>query len=84
MNMVYPVADESTFSDHHGNVLPDVYLMQDNSTPMDLARSVHTNLFENYVVAIDARTGVRLPSDYVLRHKDAIKIITRPKTKPKR
>ncbi len=66
MNMVYPVSDESKFSDHHGNVLPDVHLMQDDSTPMDLARSVHTSLLENYILAIDARTGVRLPSDYCL------------------
>ena len=85
MNMVYPVADESKFSDNHGNVLPDVYLMPVNSTPMDLARSVHTTLLKNYLLAIDAQTGVRLPSDYILRHKDVIKIVTHPgaKTKPK-
>jgi ribosome-binding ATPase YchF (GTP1/OBG family) len=83
MNMIYPVADESKFSDHHGNVLPDVHLLKDGSTPLDLARSVHTSLLENYILAIDARTGVRLPSDYALRHKDVIKIVTRPKAKPK-
>lgn len=83
MNMIYPVADESKFSDHHGNVLPDVHLLRDDSTPLDLARSVHTSLLENYIFAIDARTGVRLPSDYVLRHKDVIKIVTRPKARPK-
>jgi ribosome-binding ATPase YchF (GTP1/OBG family) len=83
MNMIYPVADESKFSDHHGNVLPDVYLLKDGSTPLDLARNVHTSLLENYILAIDAKTGIRLPSDYVLRHKDAIKIVTRPKARPK-
>jgi ribosome-binding ATPase YchF (GTP1/OBG family) len=76
MNMVYPVYDETKFLDHHGNVLPDVYLMQDGSTPIDLAKSIHTTLLENYVVAIDARTGIRLPEDYHLRHKDIIKIMT--------
>ncbi len=83
MNMIYPVADESKFSDHHGNVLPDVHLMKDDSTPMDLARSVHTSLLENYILAIDARTGIRLPADYVLRHRDIIKIVTRPRAKAK-
>lgn len=85
MNMVYPVADEAKFSDHHGNVLPDVHLLAPNSTPMDLARNVHTSLLKNYILAIDAQTGVRLPSDYILRHKDVIRIVTRPttKTKPK-
>jgi hypothetical protein len=83
MNMIYPVADESKFSDHHGNVLPDVHLLKDNSTPLDLARNVHTSLLENYILAIDARTGIRLPAGYVLRHRDVIKIVTRPKAKPK-
>ena len=58
--MIYPVADESKFSDHHGNVLPDAYLLKDDSTPLDLARGVHTSLLENYILAIDARTGIRL------------------------
>jgi ribosome-binding ATPase YchF (GTP1/OBG family) len=81
MNMVYPVSNESSFTDHHMNVLPDVYLMQDGSTPIDLARNVHSSLLQNYVVAIDARTGVRLPADYHLRHKDVVKIMTRSRSK---
>jgi ribosome-binding ATPase YchF (GTP1/OBG family) len=77
-NMVYPVSDEFKYTDHHGNVLPDVHLMPDGSTPLDLARSVHTRLVENYVLAIDAKTGIRLPKDYTLRHKDVVKIMARP------
>ena len=80
-NMVYPVSDEFKFTDHHGNVLPDVYLMPDGSTPIDLARNVHTRLAENYILAIDAKTGIRLPKDYTLRHKDVVKIVTRPTAK---
>ena len=81
VNMVYPVADESRFSDNHGNVLPDVHLMRDGSTPLDLAGDVHSRLLENYVLAIDARTGMRLPKDYSLRHRDIIKIMTQTRTK---
>ncbi|MEM2996771.1 MAG: TGS domain-containing protein, partial [Candidatus Bathyarchaeia archaeon] len=84
MNMVYPVADESRYSDNHGNILPDVHLMPDGSTPLDLARNVHTRLAENYILAIDAKTGMRLPKEYNLRHRDVIKIVTQPRTKPKR
>jgi ribosome-binding ATPase YchF (GTP1/OBG family) len=83
-NMVYPVAEESTYSDHHENVLPDVYLMPDGSTPIDLARDVHTRLAENYVLAIDAKTGTRLPKDYPLRHRDVIKIMTQPRARARR
>jgi ribosome-binding ATPase YchF (GTP1/OBG family) len=68
-NMVYPVSDEFKYTDHHGNVLPDVYLMPDGSIPLDLARNVHTRLVENYILAIDAKTGVRLPKDYTLRQR---------------
>ena len=82
-NMVYPVSDEQKFTDHHANVLPDVHLMPDGTTPVDLARSIHTTLAENYILAIDAKTGIRLPRDYNLRHKDIIKIVTRPKAKQK-
>jgi ribosome-binding ATPase YchF (GTP1/OBG family) len=83
-NMIYPVSDEIKYTDHHGNVLPDVHLMPDGSTPIDLARTVHTSLVENYVLAIDAKTGIRLPKDYNLRHKDVVKILTRPVAKQRK
>lgn len=78
-NMIYPVSDETTFMDHHENILPDVYLMPNGSTPYDLARRIHTRLAENYVLAIDAKTGIRLPKNYSLRHRDVVKIMTSPR-----
>ncbi len=81
MNMVYPVADEKKLADTHGNVLPDIYLMPPGATPIDLAGEIHTRLVENYVLAIDAITGMRLPRDYRLRHRDVIKIMTQTRTK---
>jgi ribosome-binding ATPase YchF (GTP1/OBG family) len=75
-NMVYPVSDETKFTDHHDNVLPDVYLMPDGATPFDLAGQIHTRLAENYILAVDAKTGIRLPKDYTLRHRDIVKIMT--------
>ena len=83
-NMIFPVSDEYKYTDHHGNVLPDAYLMPDGSTPVDLARSVHTRLAENYILAIEAKTGIRLPKDYHLRHKDVVKIVTRSTPKSAR
>jgi len=83
-NMIYPVSDENQYTDHHGNVLPDVFLMSDGATPLDLAGSVHSRLAETYVLAIDAKTGMRLPRDYSLRHRDVIKIMTQPRAKPGR
>lgn len=81
-NIIYPVSDETKYMDHHWNVLPDVYLLPDGSTPFDLAQNIHTRLAKDYILAIDAKTGIRLPKNYNLRHKDVIKILTRTK-KPK-
>lgn len=81
VNMVYPVSDETKYMDHHGNVLPDAYLMADGSTPMDLAKEIHTSLAERYVLALDAKTGMRLPRDYSIRHRDVIKIMAQSRAK---
>jgi len=84
MNMVYPVSDDSKFSDNHGNVLPDAHLMEDGATPIDLAETVHTRLKEDYILAIDARTGLRLPKDYTLRHRDIVRIMTQKRSRSKK
>lgn len=83
-NMIYPVSDEAKYTDHHGNVLPDVHLLPDGATPFDLAQRVHSRLAENYVLAIDAKTGVRLPKDYHLRHRDVITIMVSSRARSRR
>ena len=82
-NMVYPVSNEEKFSDGDGNVLPDVHLMENDDQPIDLARTVHTRLADNFILAIDARTGLRLPKDYTLRHRDVVKIMTQKRSQAK-
>ncbi len=82
-NMVYPVSNEEKFSDGDGNVLPDVHLMENDDQPIDLARTVHTRLADNFILAIDARTGLRLPKDYTLRHRDVVKIMTQKRLQVK-
>ena len=84
MNMVYPVSDDSKFSDNHDNILPDAHLMEDGATPIDLAETVHTRLKEDYILAIDARTGLRLPKDYTLRHRDIVRIMTQKRARSKK
>jgi len=76
MNAVYPVEDEVKLADSKGNVLPDVFLTWPDSTALDLARMVHSELAKSMLYAIDARTGLRLPKDYVLRDGDVIKIVS--------
>ncbi len=75
MNTVYPVDDVTKLSDKSGNVLPDALLIPDNSTAQDLAKDIHSDLAKTMVCVIDARTGLRLPKDYVLRDRDIVKIV---------
>ena len=81
MNTVYPVGDVSNLTDKKGNVLPDVYLMPSGSTVEDLARQIHSDLAKNLLYAIDARDGLRLPSDYNIKDRDVVSIISAARKK---
>jgi hypothetical protein len=81
MNAVYPVADAKKLSDKRGNVLPDVYLMRAGSTVEDLAREVHSELAKGLLHAIDARDGLHLPTNYYLKDRDVLQIVSAKKKK---
>jgi hypothetical protein len=76
MNAVYPVADIQKFSDKHGNVLPDVYLMRSGSTVEDLAKEIHSELAKGVIYALDGRDGIRLPVNYQLKDRDVLSIVS--------
>ncbi|MDA4122877.1 MAG: YchF-related putative GTPase [Thaumarchaeota archaeon] len=76
MNALYPVADPEKLTDKSGNVLPDVYLLPAGSTLDDLAESVHTDLHKGLLYAVDVRTGLHLPTDYTLRDRDVLSIVS--------
>ena len=76
MNAVYPVGDPVKLTDKMGNVLPDVYLLAAGSTLDDLARTVHSDLHRGLLYAVDVRTGIHLPTDYVLRDRDVLSIVS--------
>ncbi|MBC7113305.1 MAG: redox-regulated ATPase YchF [Candidatus Methanomethyliales bacterium] len=81
MNVVYPVEDAKRYSDKKGNVLPDAFMLPQGSTPLDLAKEIHSELAEGFLYAIDAVTGIRLPKDYQLHDRDVISIISTRKRK---
>ncbi|RLE66229.1 MAG: hypothetical protein DRJ34_05515 [Thermoprotei archaeon] len=83
MNTVYPVYDIERYADSKGNILPDVYLLPPNSTLIDLARIIHTDLAKGLLYGIDAKTGLRIPKNYVLRDRDVIKIVTASRERKK-
>jgi ribosome-binding ATPase YchF (GTP1/OBG family) len=73
--VVYPVEDETHLTDKEGRVLPDAYLMKRGATAVDLAFKVHTDLGNNFIRAIDARTKRVVGHDHELNDGDVIKIV---------
>lgn len=73
--VVYPVEDESKFTDKQGKVLPDAFLLKKGSTPKDLAFMVHTDIGKGFLYAVDARTRMRLGEKHELKNGDIVKIV---------
>jgi len=75
--VVYPVEDETKWTDHGGNVLPDALLIKRGSTAKDLAYKIHTDLGDNFIRGINARTKRVVGHDYVLQDGDVISIVSK-------
>lgn len=74
---IYPVEDEHKLCDKDGNVLPDVFLLPQNSTVIDLAYKVHSELAEGFIKAVDVRRKKIVGAEHKLNHGDIIHIIAR-------
>jgi len=73
---VFP-AGATKLADSKGNILPDCFLLPKESTALDFAYFLHTDFGENFIKAIDAKTKRILGKNYVLKHRDALEIITK-------
>jgi len=73
---VFPVEDENKLSDHKGNILPDVFIVPQMTTPKELAYMIHTELGRSFIYAVDAIKKMRIPSDKPLTHRSVIKIFS--------
>jgi ribosome-binding ATPase YchF (GTP1/OBG family) len=73
---VYPVQNESKWTDGQGNMLPDAFLVPSGSTPLDLAYAVHSDIGEGYLHAVDARSNRRIGEDHELEEGDVVKIVS--------
>ena len=72
---VYPVEDETHFTDSQGRVLPDAYLVPRESTAHNLAYKVHTDIGDSFIRAIDCRSKRIIGKDYELQDGDIINIV---------
>lgn len=73
--VVYPVEDETHYTDKKGNVLPDAHLVPQGVTAKDLAYRVHTQLGDNFIRAVDARTRRVIGADHALQNGDVVRIV---------
>ena len=73
---IFP-ASPHKLQDSQGRIIPDCYLMPPNSTALDFAFKLHTDIGKAFVKAIDARTGKAVGKDYKLKFRDALEIATR-------
>ena len=74
--VVFPVENETRWTDKQGRVLPDAHLLPRGSTPTDLAYAVHSDIGDGYLHAVNARTDRRIAEDHELQNGDVIKIVS--------
>ncbi|MEM0465634.1 MAG: redox-regulated ATPase YchF [Candidatus Pacearchaeota archaeon] len=73
---VFP-AGVNKLADSKGNILPDCFLLPPNSTALDFAYTIHSDLGKNFIKAIDVRTKQAVGKDHKLKHRDGYEIIAR-------
>ena len=62
--------------DEHGNILPDCFLLPEGSTAEDFAYTIHSDLGDGFLHAIDVREDRQIGSDHELGHLDVIEIVS--------
>jgi hypothetical protein len=62
--------------DDHGNILPDCFLIDKDSTAIDFAYELHTDLGEGFLHAVDVRKDRKISSDKQLEHRDVVEIVS--------
>ena len=75
--VVYPVEDETHWTDSNGRVLPDALLVPVGTVARALAYKVHTDLGEHFIRAIDGRTHRALAADHALEPNSVVRIVAR-------
>lgn len=70
---VFPVATNH-LTDKNGKYLPDCYLVRKDTTALDFAYKVHTDLRKNFIKATDLRNKRIVGKNHILKHLDIIEI----------
>lgn len=71
---VFP-AGSKKLEDSEGRILPDCILMPKDSTALDFAFKLHTDMGKGFIRAIDVKKSQMVGKEHLLQHRDAIEII---------
>jgi len=72
---VFPVENQTKFTDHDGRILPDVFLVPQGTTAKEFAGKIHSDLRDNFINAILVTDNNKaISADHVLKHGDIVKI----------
>lgn len=61
-------------SDSNGNVLPDVFLLPPASTAVDFAFTLHSDMGNGFIKAVDVKTKMPHGKEHPLKHRDVYEI----------
>jgi ribosome-binding ATPase len=75
--VVYPVEDETRWTDGRGRVLPDALLVPAETPARTVAYRVHTDLGENFIRAIDGRTHRAIGAEQPVAPNSVIRIVSK-------
>ncbi len=66
----------SKLEDSEGRCLPDCFLMPPQTTALDFAYKLHTDLGKKFIRAIDVKTKKPVGKEYQLTHRQVIEIVS--------
>ncbi|MBS3108882.1 redox-regulated ATPase YchF [Candidatus Woesearchaeota archaeon] len=66
----------NNLKDSEGRTLPDCFLMPKNSTSLDFAFRIHTDIGKKFVKAIDVKKKIAVGKEHLLKNRDVIEIKT--------
>ena len=72
--VVYPVQDETHWTDGDGNVLPDAFVVQNGIQAKQVAYKVHSDLGDGFIKGVDGRTRRIVGAEHELSDGDVLRI----------
>ncbi len=67
----------NNLKDSQGRIIPDCFLLKENSTALDFAYKLHKDLGDNFIKAINVKDKRPVGREYKLKNRDVIEIVAR-------